>query len=83
MITPQAENKNYEISSGKTKNRESMGYNSLARLAGNKVEAFTCIAKELSIRGFSAPKIFESDLSKGPFTQVRFKDFRCRKTSYT
>ena len=65
MITPQAENKNYEISSGKTKNRESMGYNSLARLAGNKVEAFTCIAKELSIRGFSAPKIFASDLSKG------------------
>ena len=65
MITPQAENKNYEISSEKTKNRESMGYNSLARLAGNKVEAFTCIAKELSIRGFSAPKIFASDLSKG------------------
>ena len=43
MITPQAENKNYETSSGKTKNRESMGYSSLARLAGNKVEAFLFI----------------------------------------
>ena len=65
MITPQAENENYEISSGKTNTRENMGYNSLARLAGNKVEAFICISKELSIRGFSAPKIFASDLSKG------------------
>ena len=45
--------------------REAMGYNALARLAGPEPAAFTCIANELVIRGFSAPKILAADLEAG------------------
>jgi len=65
MITPKANPKNYEIENKKTNNRERIGYNSLARLAGNRLEAFICVSNELSVRGFSAPKILASDLDMG------------------
>lgn len=45
--------------------REALGYNALARLAGPEPAAFTCIANELVIRGFSAPKILATDLEAG------------------
>lgn len=45
--------------------REALGYNALARLAGPEPAAFTCIANELVIRGFSAPKIIAADLEAG------------------
>ncbi|WP_026941273.1 aminoglycoside phosphotransferase family protein [Hellea balneolensis] len=47
------------------KDRVSLGYNALARLAGPNPEAFTCIANELSKRGFSSPKIIAADMDKG------------------
>jgi len=45
--------------------RKALGYNALARLAGPNPEAFACIANELIMRGFSAPKIIAADLDKG------------------
>lgn len=45
--------------------REALGYNALARLAGPNPEAFASIANELTKRGFSAPKIIAADLEKG------------------
>jgi len=45
--------------------RKALGYNALARLAGPNPEAFACIANELTMRGFSAPKIIAADLDKG------------------
>ena len=45
--------------------RAALGYNALARLAGPNPEAFACIANELTMRGFSAPKIIAMDLDKG------------------
>jgi len=45
--------------------RRQLGYNAMARLAGPNSEAFVAIANELSIRGFSAPKIYDADLANG------------------
>ena len=45
--------------------RAALGYNALARLAGPEPAAFACIANELVIRGFSAPKIIAADLEAG------------------
>jgi len=45
--------------------RAVLGYNALARLAGPEPAAFACIANELVIRGFSAPKILAADLEAG------------------
>ena len=45
--------------------RELLGYNALARLAGPEPAAFACLSNELVIRGFSAPKILASDLYAG------------------
>ena len=45
--------------------RATLGYNALARLAGNNTAAFAAIAQALSARGFSAPKIVEADVSAG------------------
>ena len=45
--------------------RRALGYNALARIAGNNPRAFAAIANELSMRGFSAPKILAADLDKG------------------
>ncbi|MFW6413307.1 MAG: aminoglycoside phosphotransferase family protein [Oceanicaulis sp.] len=45
--------------------RGALGYNALARLAGNNTAAFAAIAQGLSARGFSAPKILEADVAAG------------------
>lgn len=45
--------------------RELLGYNALARLAGPEPAAFACLSNELVIRGFSAPKILAADLDAG------------------
>jgi len=45
--------------------RKALGYNALARIAGNNPEAFACISNELTKRGFSAPTILAADLDKG------------------
>jgi len=45
--------------------RKALGYNALARLAGPEPAAFTCLANELTIRGFSAPRILAADLDAG------------------
>ena len=45
--------------------RKALGYNALARIAGNNPEAFACISNELTKRGFSAPQILAADLDKG------------------
>ena len=45
--------------------RESGGYNALARIAGISPRAFVCVTNALVARGFSAPKILAADLPKG------------------
>ena len=45
--------------------RKALGYNALARIAGNNSEAFAVIGHELSKRGFSAPQILAADMDKG------------------
>jgi len=45
--------------------RQALGYNALARIAGNNPEAFAVIGHELSKRGFSAPQILAADLDRG------------------
>lgn len=45
--------------------REALGYNAVARLAGPNLAAFSGLAQALSERGFSAPKILAADLSDG------------------
>ncbi len=48
-----------------TQQRRELGYNALARLAGPNQQSFAAIANELSIRGFSAPRVFAADFDKG------------------
>lgn len=45
--------------------RKALGYNAIARIAGNNPEAFAVISNELSKRGFSAPRILAAELDKG------------------
>lgn len=45
--------------------RADLGYNALARLAGNNVVAFAGIAENLTMRGFSAPRILAANLDHG------------------
>lgn len=45
--------------------RRALGYNALARLAGNNVAAFAGLADALTQRGFSAPKVHACDLDAG------------------
>ena len=45
--------------------REILGYNAMARLAGPEPAAFACLSNELVMRGFSAPKILAADLNAG------------------
>lgn len=45
--------------------RQALGYNAVARLAGPDPAAFACVNNELVIRGFSAPKILAADLEQG------------------
>lgn len=48
-----------------TNDRIALGYNAMARLAGPDPAAFVCLARELTRRGFSAPRILGADLEKG------------------
>ncbi|MEO1253206.1 MAG: phosphotransferase [Pseudomonadota bacterium] len=45
--------------------RETLGYNAMARLAGPNLAAFTTIAETLNAAGLSAPKVYAADLSLG------------------
>lgn len=45
--------------------RRALGYNALARLAGNNTTAFAGLAEALTQRGFSAPEILACDLDQG------------------
>ncbi|WP_371392668.1 aminoglycoside phosphotransferase family protein [Glycocaulis abyssi] len=45
--------------------RHALGYNAVARLAGNNVAAFAGIAQALIERGFSAPRILAADMERG------------------
>lgn len=45
--------------------RTRLGYNALARLAGNNVAAFAGLADALHARGFSAPAILHADMGAG------------------
>ncbi len=45
--------------------RAAMGYNAEARLAGNDCSAFVGIANELTMRGFSAPRILTCNVQAG------------------
>lgn len=45
--------------------RQTLGYNALARLAGPNPAAFAGLARELRARGFSAPEIYDADLDAG------------------
>jgi len=65
MDAPRGEEAPSEPEGASVQDRKDIGYNALARLAGPNVEAFACIANELTKRGFSAPKIIASDLDKG------------------
>ena len=58
MDAPKGAETPSEPEGASVKDRQALGYNALARLAGPNPEAFACIANELSKRGFSAPKIF-------------------------
>ena len=41
--------------------RQALGYNAVARLAGANLTAFTGIANALTARGFSAPRVYAAD----------------------
>ncbi len=45
--------------------RQALGYNAVARLAGNNTTAFAALAGALTARGFSAPRVLEADLDQG------------------
>lgn len=45
--------------------RAALGYNAVARLAGNNVAAFAALAGALVARGFSAPRVHEADPAAG------------------
>lgn len=45
--------------------RQALGYNAVARLAGNNTAAFAALSNALTARGFSAPRIFEGDIDQG------------------
>ena len=65
MDAPKAAEAPSEPEGASPADRAALGYNALARLAGPNPEAFACIANELTMRGFSAPKILAMDLDKG------------------
>jgi len=65
MDAPKGAEAPSEPKGASVEDRQALGYNALARLAGPNPEAFACIANELTMRGFSAPKIIAADLDKG------------------
>ena len=65
MDTPRGAETPAEPEGASAADREALGYNALARLAGPEPAAFACISNELVIRGFSEPKILAADLELG------------------
>ncbi len=45
--------------------RQALGYNAQARLAGSSLPAFICLATALTRRGFAAPRILAADIKAG------------------
>jgi len=65
MDAPRGEETSAEPEGASVAERRKLGYNAMARLAGPEPAAFACLSNELSIRGFSAPKIIAADLDAG------------------
>ena len=65
MDAPKGAETPSEPEGASAEDRKALGYNALARIAGNNPEAFAVIGHELSKRGFSAPDIIAADLDKG------------------
>lgn len=65
MDAPKGAEAPSEPEGASVEDRKALGYNAVARLAGPNPEAFACIANELTMRGFSAPKIIAADMDKG------------------
>lgn len=65
MNAPQAAEAPSEPDGASRAEREALGYNAVARLAGSHLEAFLTIAEQLSLRGFSAPRIMAADIENG------------------
>ena len=65
MDSPQGVETLSEPKGASLADRRALGYNALARIAGNNTEAFACISNELTKRGFSAPQILAADLKQG------------------
>ncbi len=65
MDAPKGAEAPSEPEGASVEDRQALGYNALARLAGPNPEAFACIANELTMRGFSAPKIIAADFGNG------------------
>ena len=65
MDAPKGEELPSEPEGASLAQRRALGYNALARLAGNNIEAFACLADALTARGFSAPHILAADFGAG------------------
>ena len=65
MDAPKGAETPSEPEGASVEDRKALGYNALARLAGPNIEAFACIANELTKRGFSTPQIIAADLDAG------------------
>ena len=65
MDAPKGDEAPSEPEGASIEQRKALGYNAVARIAGNNPEAFAVIGNELSKRGFSAPRIFATELGKG------------------
>jgi len=65
MDAPKGAEAPSEPEGASVEDRQALGYNALARLAGPNPQSFACIANELTMRGFSAPKIIAADLERG------------------
>lgn len=65
MNAPKGEEAPGEREGASVAERRALGYNALARLAGPNLEAFLCVAQELTRRGFSAPHILAADTNYG------------------
>ncbi len=65
MDAPSAAEAPYAPDDAGEAERARLGYNALARLAGNNVTAFAGLSQALVARGFSAPHVFEGDAARG------------------
>ena len=65
MDAPKGAEAPSEPEGASVEDRKALGYNAVARLAGPNPEAFACIANELTMRGFSAPKIIAANMERG------------------